>query len=270
MGNTNKHLFGVAIIFLMMILMISTVSAVKPLTSVASDVGFSVEPTLKSAIRTGMDHEFEVHVFNISNGMPVTSGISCYMHLYQEDGNHIYEGVDHTVNHDFDYAFDLDGGNFTERGEYQAKFQCNSSEGGAVEMFFIVNDIGEELGTAHSIKFNSAMAFMMILFLMCFGGIITIPNYTGKLATYFLAHILFIAGTFSMWQFNQGYTTHFVALAGVWRVMFYFSTIALFPAIIMAVAGMIVYFTTGKEVQRLIDKGMPEAEAHRRQGRKYK
>jgi len=250
---------------------ISMVSAVKPLTSVESVDGLHVEPTEKSAIRTGIDHEFEVHVFNISNGMPITSGISCYLHLYHEDGNHVYEGIDTTVNHDFDYAFDVAGGNFTKRGEYQAKFQCNSSKlGGGTEIFFVVNDFGEELTTAHSFKFNSAMFFMLILFLLALGGIVGINNPIGKFTCYWISHILFVVGTFSMWQFNMGYTASFVGMAGIWKVMFYVSIFAMLPMMILSIAGLIIYYSTGKEITRLMDKGFSEDEAYRRQGGKYK
>ena len=59
-------------------------------------------------------------------------------------------------------------------------------------------------------------------------------------------------------------------VGGMFKIIFYFSAIALFPAMILAIAGMIIYFATEKRVQKLIDKGMPEAEAYRRQGRKYR
>ena len=247
------------------------ISAVKPISSIPVSEGYAIEPVGKSAIRTGIDHEFEIHVFNISNGRPITSGISCYMHLYQEDGNHVYEGYDDVVNHDFDYAFDLNGTNFTQRGSYTAKFQCNSSAlGGGTEIFFIVNDYGEELQTAHSIKFNFAMAFMMILFLLALGGVVGIQNPIGKFACYWIAHILFVIGTFSMWQFNMGYTTIYVGLAGVWKIMFYVGIVSMLPMMIMSIAMLITYFSTTKEMTRLMDKGMSEAEAYRRQGRRYK
>jgi len=193
------------------------------------------------------------------------------MHLYHEDGNHVYEGIDTTANHVFDYAFDVAGGNFIKRGEYSAKFQCNSSTlGGSSQLFFMVNDIGEELSTAHSFKFNSAMFFLMILFLMSVVGIVAIENPIGKFACYWIAHVFFIVGTFSMWQFNMGYTTHFIGLAGVWKWLFYVSTIAMLPLMILSIAGTIIYYATDKKIQRLMDHGMSEAEAYKRQGKKYK
>ena len=59
-------------------------------------------------------------------------------------------------------------------------------------------------------------------------------------------------------------------MAGVWKVMFYVSIFAMFPMIILSIAMMIVYFATGKEITRLMDHGMSEDEAYRRQGKKYK
>ena len=270
MANTHKHY---AFLFLLMfvILSVNMVSAVKPITDIQVSEGYSVQPTEKSAIIYGQDHEFEVHVFNISNGMPITSGITCYMHLYHETGKHIYEGVDDTAGHIFDYSFNLNGTNFTSLGEYQAKFQCNSSSlGGGTEFFFIVNNYGEELSTAHSIKFNSAMFFMMILFIMAMMGIFGIENVIGKFACYWIAHILFVVGTFSMWQFNFGYATKFVGLAGTWKVLFYVGIFSMLPMMILSIAGLISYWAMDKNVQKLIDKGMPEGEAYRRQGRKFK
>jgi len=263
MYNKKYSFLILSLIFLFAILPL--VLAVKPITSIQTDSGYIVEVTEKSAIRLGEDHEFEVHVFNISNGLPITSGISCHMHLYFEDGNHVYEGIDTTVAHNFDYAFDLDGGNFTKRGEYQAKFQCNSSTlGGGQELYFIVNGFGEELTTAHSITFNASMLFMMILFLLALVGIFSIENPLGKFACYWVVHILFVIGTFSMWQYNNGYAMSFVGLAMVWKWLFYVAIFSMLPLMIMSIAGMIIYFATEKKVMNLIDHGMSEQEARRR------
>ena len=271
MVNTNKKLFGVAIIFLMILMSISMVSAVKPITSIQTTEGYSVVPVVKDFIRTGEMHEFELHIVNISNGMPITTGLGCYMHLYHKIGNHAYEGYDDTVNHDFDYAFNVDGGNFTSRGIYHAKFNCNDSTyGGIDEIEFGVNDYGEELTPAITQSHNQSMWFLMILFGISLIGVVAIKNPLGKVASYFSAHIIFIAGTFSEWQFLQGYAMSYIANAGIFKVLFYVSTIALFPAIIMLVAGTIIFYATQKKIMNLMDHGMSEAEAYNRQGRKFK
>lgn len=246
-------------------LMISFVASAPPITSVISDTGLIIEPTIKDYLRTGEDHEFEVHVFNQTNGMPITSGLTCYMHMYNDDGDHEFEGIDDTVNHHFDYAFDLTGGNFS-RGSYQAKFQCNNSGaslGGGTEIEFKVNDYGEELTEANASSFNFSMIFLMILFLLAVIGMIIAENYIAKFTLYWIAHLFFIIGTFSVWQFTQGYAIAYVGLAGVWKIMFYFSTIAVVPMVFLSIAWVVYIHTFNEHFEKLIDGGASPEEALR-------
>jgi len=273
--NTINYHKQYMFLFLLMFIVLSVnmVSAVKPITSVdTSDEGLIVEATTKDYIRTATDHEFEIHVFNKTDGGYIVSDTTCYMHLYHKDGNHVYEGVDNSVAHTFDYAFDLTGGNFSTRGEYQAKFQCNHTSGfsGGQEIFFWVNDYGEELTPANQSLFSNTMWFMIILFLLALVGIFSIENVVGKFACYWIAHIFFVVGTFSVWQFTQGYALAYFGFAGVWKVLFYVGIFSMLPMMILSIAGIISYYAMDSKVQKLIDKGMPEAEAYRRQGRKYK
>jgi len=95
----------------------------------------------------------------------------------------------------------------------------------------------------------------MILFVMALVGLFTIDNYIGKLALYWVAHVLFVVGTFSMWQFNWGYTTSYLGMAGFWKVLFYVSTIAVFPMIILSLAWIFYIHLFNEHFQKLIDKG---------------
>ena len=260
-------------LFLSLILLfaITFVGAVKPITSVQTATGYSIEPTEKSAIKTNQNHEFGVHVFNISNGVPITSGITCYMHLYHGGGMHLYTGETETTSNIFDYSFNISGGNFSDRGEYQAKFQCNSSAfGGSSQLFFYVNDYGEELDTAHSIKFNSTMFFLLILFISALIGLFKVEQYIGKFTLYWVCHIIFILGTFSVWQFNQGYTMHYLGLASIWKIMFYVSTMAVFPMLLLSIAWVVYIHLFNEHFQKLVDKGVDTEEAFKMTTKKKK
>jgi len=250
------------------------VSAVPPVQStIVAEKGLEIEITVMNYIQQNADHSFRFRVYNASNNAFMGGDqVNCSFGLIGKNGIPIYQVPDVTPT-GYVFIVNVDGGNFSQLGSYHQGINCQTddgSAGGVKTSSFEVNGYGEQLDTAHSIKFNSAMLFMMILFLLALAGIFGFENITGKFACYWIAHILFVVGTFSMWQFNMGYTTTFTGMAGVWKVMFYVSTIAMLPMMIMSIAMMIVYYTTGKEVQRLIDKGMPEAEAYRRQGGKYK
>jgi len=147
-------------LFMFMILslfLITLVSAVKPITEITFTEGYNLKIPIDNILKIGQDFEFEVHVYNISNGMPITSGIGCYGHLYDYTGHHIYEGYDETVSHNFDYSFQIAGANFSKSDVYSFIAQCNSSTLGGYN--------GEEVivtPTGREIKDNPLIFFMFI------------------------------------------------------------------------------------------------------------
>lgn len=246
------------------------VSAKPPFEITATDNGLRLEPVYQSYLRTGQDFEFEVHVFNSTDGGYIVSDTSCYIHIYGKGGTHLFEGYQDVVAHDFDYSFDVAGGNFSDRGEYQAKLQCNHTSGvsGAQQIIFMVNDYGEELSEAESHTFNMSMIFLMVLFVLAMIGIFSIDNYIGKFSLYWVAHLLFIVGTFSVWQFNQGYAISFFGLAGIWKILFYVATISAFPMIILSLAWIFYIHTFNEHFQKVIDNGGNSEDAFRLAKRK--
>lgn len=252
----NKKLF--LIIGMIFIFGIMFVSAVKPITSVQTTEGYQLDPTQKEFIMTGADHEFELHVYNSSSGYPITSGATCTIHIYNRNGHHLWEASDNTVSHNFDYSFNVNGTNFTQRGEYEAKFTCNNSVaglGGGSQITFEVNDYGEELTDANASMFNHSMIFLMILFILALVGLFTIDNYIGKLALYWVAHVLFIIGTFSVWQFTSGYAIAFVGLANIWKVLFYIGITAVLPMVILSMVWIFYIHLFNEHFEKLISKG---------------
>ena len=254
----DKKIVGLTIfIILVMIGFMLTAGAKQSIDITTSDTGLIIQPVGKDYIRTGMDHEFELHVFNKTDGAYIVADTTCYMHLYHKDGNHVYEGIDNVVAHDFDYAFDLNGTNFTSRGEYQAKFQCNHSSGvaGGVETFFWVNDYGEELTDANSSNFNSSMWFLMILFVLALVGLFVTEHYIGKFVLYWVCHVLFVIGTFSVWQFNMGYAIAYVGLASIWKILFWVSITAVIPMVILSMVWIFYIHLFNEHFEKLISKG---------------
>jgi len=133
---------------------------------------------------------------------------------------------------------------FPSRGEYYFNMYCECDDcsiiadfndlGGFSENGLFVNGFGEELTEANASMFNYSMMFLMILFVLTLVGLFMVEHYIGKFALYWIAHLLFVIGTFSMWQFNWGYAISYTGLAGIWKVLFYVSTIAVLPMILLS------------------------------------
>lgn len=147
------------------LLVLPLVFAVPPFSSIEEGMfegGVVVKYPIIELIKTGQTMEFDFHLFNKSNGYPITSGFSCNLHLYNSsDGKHLYEGFKDTVTHTFDYEIEIDGGNFSV-GEYFYTIQCNNSEvGGEDTIPFEVTNSGILTDETQS---NLIIAFMIILF----------------------------------------------------------------------------------------------------------
>ena len=115
-----------------------------------------------------------------------------------------------------------------------------------------------------SSNFNNAMYFLMTLFVLALIGIFVVDGYIGKFALYWVCHVLFVIGTFSVWQFNYGYTIGYEGMAGIFKILFYTSIIAIFPLVLLSLAWIFYIHTMNDTIKGFMERGMPEDEAHER------
>jgi len=260
---------GIFVFLFLCIVLSSTLISAKPpaTTEFIGDTNLVIEANVMEYYKINEGAMLFIHVFNKTDGKKLTNAtVDCDVELTNYNGTVVLIG-DPTWD-DEHWVMSRPANIVTERGKYALLIHCNaSSTDGYKTFFFQANGFGDELDIAHSIKFNSAMAFLLVFLLLFISGVFMFDNVIGKFTCYFLAHMLFIGGTFSMWQFNLGYTTQYLGMAGIWKVWFYFSTIALLPAIIGSIALMIIVFAKDKEIQGLIDRGSTEEDAVERVGR---
>jgi len=151
--------------------------------SETTTTGFDIKYPPVDTIIQYQDYEFEFHVFNKTNGVPVyadgQSEISCYFHLYNSSGNHIAEMFDATPSHTFDYTFLVNGANFSQLGPYSYIVQCNSSnQGGFDSVPFRVTPTGQPFYTETAnilIIGIIALMFIAIIFFVLALSIEIIP-----------------------------------------------------------------------------------------------
>lgn len=181
----NKQFF----IFLFTLLFLTTVvSAQPPFQDVTFTEGWTIKYPQDQEFKRTQGYMFHIHIYNSSDGLPVTEdwtngGLpSCTFHLYDNNGSHIYIAEDNTTENGFDYEFEVDGGNFTEHGDYNYIVQCNNTKfGGFENIGFIVSETGIEhmeadLGMIYS---------LLMLTLLCLGIAITFPARHWILKTFF-------------------------------------------------------------------------------------
>lgn len=155
-------------LFLIFLFMFSFISAQPPGIFETNNLeGYKIIPGAHSAIKTGQNYTFNLHLANASNGYPVIDGTLCQAHSYGLNGDHLGIVSINLTGNDFDYSFLFTGGNFSTRGQYLLKQNCNSSIAGDTdEIFFYVTDFG--LNPAG----DNLTIFIYIIFLLAIAGTI--------------------------------------------------------------------------------------------------
>lgn len=144
----NKTRFIILSVFLLVFA--SSVTAPGAVTTnINSANGLQIKVPIYDYIITFNEFDFNVHLFNISNGLPIdNSSTKCVLHVYNQSGDHIYGDfmshdtyAEHFVTNE--WVSRLNRTIFSSSGEYNFITQCNSSSmgiGGFYSDMLIVRD----------------------------------------------------------------------------------------------------------------------------------
>lgn len=159
----EKVLFLLPVLFLFFIFSIFLVSAVPPQETSEGWVVRSAIPDLFQK-QDNIAYDFHAHVFDVTTGNPIVEDCVCYLHIYDIDGTHLFEGSDGTSSHDWDYSWDVNESLFEEEFEYPYIMQCNGTyatddEGGFISSSFKVTTSGR----------GNLDAFWVLIFVIIFG-----------------------------------------------------------------------------------------------------
>ncbi len=188
----NKLYYGI----ILLMLVANIVSAAPPVSTIQQFTnGYEIRIPQDVILKQNQDYEFEIHVYNISNGIPITSGIGCYFHLYNETGVHQAILYDNLTSEDFDYSFEVSGTNFSKTGQYYYNVQCNSSGlGGYHSQLFEVIPTGIEPTLQRTTAFNIAIACIFLIAILLFIGFTTTKNISAKYSFVVSSTIFLLVG----------------------------------------------------------------------------
>jgi hypothetical protein len=133
----NK-IIAMSILLIFTLFFIPLVSSAPPNTIPGTQIiqqfaeGYTIKYPLVDNLYQNQDHEFYFHIFNISNGLPVSNlTTSCQFHLYNESsGEHMLNKTlvyNQHLNVTNEFEIEVTGGNFSQLGTYSYIVQCNSS-----------------------------------------------------------------------------------------------------------------------------------------------
>lgn len=145
--------------------------------------GYKIKVPPISPIKQNTNFDFNFHVFNISNGVPIdNSSTDCFFHLYNSTGDHALivklEHEENNVNNE--WALMVNGNNFSSLGSYSYVVQCNSTTLGGFESVEIhVTKLGTENKTSEALIYILLTLAVVFIFLLSLYFMLATP-YSNK------------------------------------------------------------------------------------------
>lgn len=130
-----------------------------------------------------------------------------------------------------------------------------ASDNGTYTSSFISTESGVEITEGRS---NLAIGLILILVFLLFISlyfVFSFEHYIGKFIFYWVTHILLLLITFSGWQMGVEGLLSGMALTGIFRILFYFFTLAVFPMMVFSGVWIFYIHAFNEHFQKLLDKG---------------
>ena len=170
--NLKKHNALGKLMFLMLFLILfsTAIMAAPPSSTVSVAVfpeGYNIVVPNVHYIEKDSGYMFGFLVENKSDGVPISSGISCRLILFNStSGQLLFSGLADTCCDATLYNFNVPASNFSHLGYYHFFVTCNSTfQGGAATAEFIV--VEKQIGTLKNAVF-SKLSLMYRMFIIMF------------------------------------------------------------------------------------------------------
>jgi len=193
------------------------VSAVPPqeIINFNFEQGYTITPQEKEVLKQGQDYTINFFVLNRTNGYPIeNTSTTCVFFMSDLRGNLF---INSTVLYDEYWYYKINGGNFSDLGQYDYGIICINEEvnqGGAVVGKFTITPSGQG-GTENTIFFIFIIAIIYgITFLGFFGRNIPI-TIAGGMFMMFLSIYLITNGIIIYRDNLTLYFSYFTLLLGV-------------------------------------------------------
>jgi len=253
----NKRFF--LILGLLLLILIPFVSSAVPVQlNVNTEQGINVFYPKFEYVSQNASFTLHLHTSNISNGYPLANtDVDCFLHLYNPDGSHTFESNVLGKNaNGWDHEISLTEGNFSEIGIHAFYIWCNSTIiGGQANGVFMVTESGVEITEGRSNLIIGLLIILVFFLFISLYALFNVEDYKGKLALYWVSHVLMILITFVGWQVGVEGLLGGMALTGVFRIMFWIFTVAVVPMIILSLVWIFYIHLFNEHFEKLIDKG---------------
>lgn len=196
---------------------------------------------------------------DFDGNIPSTSATNNLSVIYMRDGSLIVNNQETTSNGNGLFSYNL---SFSNNGFYKVVSVCvDGSKNRTTTDIISVNPNGEEPTSATSIFYIGLLSILIVILLICVYGFISSEQIWTT--TIFISgfYLLFIALTFVSWNMAANFMTSAPFLIFFLRLLFFVSTIGLFPFLLGLFAYGSYMAIQIDEIKKLQEQGYSEEEA---------
>lgn len=265
-----------------LLLLVSIILIVIPLTSSAqpfitsSSSGLEIAYKPIESLKLLEEYRIHVHVFNkTSSELLNNTTTNCFYHLYNRTGWDIdFHKLEFESYNQVDYAYTINGGNFSYNGAYAIIIQCNHTSGqtGYAMGYFTVNPTGTTLTTAQAIIY---VVSIMILLLAMIGIIFLASMIDGKnksdemtgyilyvsnmkylkMFLYAISYVMLVIISYYSWMISYS-LLEMEFLTTILQFIFYFLAIATLPLFVLYTYLNITNLIRDSQVADALSRGL--------------
>lgn len=170
-----------------------------------------------------------------------------------------------------DFNYTLNSSYTGQLGQYRVNGYCRVEPDVMKNWvyYFDVTPNGEEPNQAKTLFYVVSLCILVVFLLLSLTGLFKFEDYKGRFALYWTSHLLVVAITFTAWDMCGEFLTGTPFITGMFKILFYFSIIAIFPMVILSLAWIFYTHTVTEEISRLMQGGMDVETAFKRSKMKW-
>ena len=200
-------------------------------------------------------------------GQICSSNATCITTVINPDGD-VLVNNQNMVRNDAVFEVNLTANQIGTNGEYEFNIAC-SDNGNSFSKFltFWVTPNGEMPSTSKGIIYVGLLVALIIFFVLLIIGGIKAEHIALKTFLLLFAYLFLIGITFISWNLSADYLTSSPFTASFFRIVWWVLIAGFFPLILLSTFYTLWMMLQIEAIQKMIDKGIPEDEAYKRQVR---
>lgn len=223
-----------------------------------TSVGVDAQPVFKQSTAT------EINLPCTINGALCSNLAECQLSIIYPNGTVMVNKQNMTQNSGV-FVYPLNSNQTSALGEYEMPVTCcDGSACGVRHLTFTITPNGEIATTGKGILYIGILAILFIFFVLCIWGGLQADHIALKTFLWLFGYILFIGISFIGWNLSIDYLTSAPFLIVIFKWVFYFFLVAFFPVLLFTVIYTLYMMVQIKEIQGMINKGVPQDEAYER------